>query len=1051
MNSSPVRRRALLSLLILISLWSFSGCHKQASVRDVPESSETAIEDRIVVDDWLDDTPDAIYPVQALEKRLADGADVHAIDEERSLTPLLAAALRGDEACFARLRQAGADPNQVLFQENEHKLTPIWVAVDRENARAVRMLLNAGADVHTPRLFHDEPLIAGATDEIARMLIEAGIDLHGAELYMLPYSHDKGNADIIRAFLDAGADVNTRENERDVHGWVNPQAGYTMLMHAALSQDEDLIQLLLSRGADVNIKTKERDGDTALSLALQGKSPEIAKRFVRAGADIHYPAGEWPAPDERFVHVAKYGDAELMDALLAIDAPYVLENKTLLWEAACADKPDVAMRLLAAGVDPNTPSPKNDNRTALWCAIKYNHTDLAIAMIRAGAEVNPVHSEPPSPQNSGLTPLMAAAASGADLDLIKALIAAGADVHAKHWEDVTALMFAARTGNVETVKTLIEAGADVKAATTKGNTAIMFASVNGHADIIKVLLDAGADATATDNCGGTALALAAVSPSPQAVQVLLDAGADANAMLLQSRKNCDPEKDNCACNKDTDSILMRTMRSKRSAGKDKEEIVRMLLAHKADVHVINHRGETAIFLAPDGRIAQLLLEAGARLEGENQDTGETLLMHFASLPDGAEILKRMLADGKREKHDIDALDKKSKSALAYAIANGAEQNAILLIEAGADSKGSLDAISGNCNPRILQSLLRADENLGDRESRGDALKTVLHEMATNQQATLEISQTPDKEKQNPDNAWEKYQELAQCVDIMREHGFTLSDESSEWLLTMHIQNPTILRELIAKGVNPLAENQYMRNMRNSAWGLFFAEHNYRNHSEWIQFLTPMLLAARDGYTESMDILLEHGYDIKRRSARMLVLAGLFGGVKAMRRLIERGADIHQRIQDSEDDKAFREKIDVTMEHTQLIFWAAQVPIPPDDNSPISIKKNDLVAIVRLLLDSGAEVNATDTQGNTALLYAILRSRKTYCILEDDNDGELQFQSTPTIVALIKAGADPHLKNADGVSPMDFMSQKGYESLLHGPDQNSWPAPPSDLMRSMFCP
>ena len=159
MNSSQTRRRVLLSLLILISLWGFSGCHKQASVQDVPAGSETAFEDRIVVDDWLDVTPDAIYPVQALENRLAAGANVHEIDEDRSLTPLLAAALRGDEACFARLHQAGADPNQVLFQENEQKLTPIWEAVDRKNARAVRMLLNAGADVHTPRLFHDEPLI----------------------------------------------------------------------------------------------------------------------------------------------------------------------------------------------------------------------------------------------------------------------------------------------------------------------------------------------------------------------------------------------------------------------------------------------------------------------------------------------------------------------------------------------------------------------------------------------------------------------------------------------------------------------------------------------------------------------------------------------------------------------------------------------------------------------------------------------------------------------------------------------------------------------------
>lgn len=64
----------------------------------------------------------------------------------------------------------------------------------------------------------------------------------------------------------------------------------------------------------------------------------------------------------------------------------------------------------------------------------------------------------------------------------------------------TALMLAVSHGRIDMVRALLAAGAEVNIQDDEGSSALMCAGEHGHADIVKLLLaQPGCDATLTDN------------------------------------------------------------------------------------------------------------------------------------------------------------------------------------------------------------------------------------------------------------------------------------------------------------------------------------------------------------------------------------------------------------------------------------------------------------------------------------------------------------------------------------------------------------------------
>ncbi len=133
------------------------------------------------------------------------------------------------------------------------------------------------------------------------------------------------------------------------------------------------------------------------------------------------------------------------------------------------------------------------------------------------------------------------ASSNGDIEGVKVLLAAGADINAKDKDGMRALHLASDNLQVAVVKeyvavvkVLLAAGADINAKDEYGRTALMIAANRRASDneenlVVSELLAAEADINARDNGGMTALMIAAGTGAVGVVKKLLAAGAGIHA------------------------------------------------------------------------------------------------------------------------------------------------------------------------------------------------------------------------------------------------------------------------------------------------------------------------------------------------------------------------------------------------------------------------------------------------------------------------------------------------------------------------------------------
>ena len=145
------------------------------------------------------------------------------------------------------------------------------------------------------------------------------------------------------------------------------------------------------------------------------------------------------------------------------------------------------------------------------------------ALIALGADKD---SQDPG---SGVRP-MHDAARGGQVEVVRVLIALGANKEAQTYEDARPLHDAANNGHVEVVRVLVATGADYEAPGPNGNRPLHIAAAQGHLEVVRVLIAAGADKDAHEaRDRATPLHMAASHVQVEVVDILVQLGADLDA------------------------------------------------------------------------------------------------------------------------------------------------------------------------------------------------------------------------------------------------------------------------------------------------------------------------------------------------------------------------------------------------------------------------------------------------------------------------------------------------------------------------------------------
>jgi len=184
--------------------------------------------------------------------------------------------------------------------------------------------------------------------------------------------------------------------------------------------------------------------------------------------------------------------------------------------------------------DPNAADP--DGTTALHWAVQTDRVDLVDALISAGAKVKVTN-------RWGVTPLALAVTNG-NPAITRALLKAGADPRAPVPGTGTPLLTAARSGNPDVIKALLDAGVKAdEAEESSGQTALMWAASEDHPYAVKTLIARGADVRKQSRKNETALFFAVRTGDIALVDALLAAGADVNGRTSPDEPKLSPAGD----------------------------------------------------------------------------------------------------------------------------------------------------------------------------------------------------------------------------------------------------------------------------------------------------------------------------------------------------------------------------------------------------------------------------------------------------------------------------------------------------------------------------
>jgi uncharacterized protein len=225
-------------------------------------------------------------------------------------------------------------------------------------------------------------------------------------------------------------------------------------------------------------------------------------------------------------------------------------------------------------------------------------------------------------------------------------------------------------------------------------------------------------------------------------------------------------------------------------------------------------------------------------------------------------------------------------------------------------------------------------------------------------------------------------------------------------------NPSLLKLLIASGANVNASNRYgatalslaatagnakaLEALLKAGADVASAESRLRDGQ------TLLMLAAKAGDAAAVNLLIERGAQVNAAETRTgttaIIWAAIANRGRVVKTLAEAGAAVNQKSAVAKFPHTGVAVLEEAVEEN--VSYVGQTPLPKGGWTPLmyAAREGSLDA-VRALLEFKADLNATEPDGTSALLFAVINGH--YQVAEE----------------LINAGADVNLADRTGMTPL----------------------------------